>query len=179
MAELKQIMFCGLGGQGVVLAGNILGQAAINDKKWVSGSNAYGSQARGGITRSEVVISDEPIKFPHIIKADILVALSQSAYDKYILEINEERGTAVYDKSTIKPNDEARIQQFAIAAVDESIRRLKNEQVANMVMLGGLVAITGIVAFQSLVEAVRQNVPEKYLETNLKAVELGRHLGES
>ena len=179
MSKPKQILICGLGGQGVVLAGNILGQAAINDKKWVSGSNAYGSQARGGITRSEVVISEEPIMFPHIIKADILVALSQSAYDKYVSEINVEEGSVVYDKSAVKPDRTTRIQQFAIAAVDESIRQLKNEQVANIVILGGLVTVTGIVQFQSLVQAVQQKVPEKFLEINVKAIELGRQLGEA
>jgi 2-oxoglutarate ferredoxin oxidoreductase subunit gamma len=74
MGYLKQIRLCGYGGQGVVLAGTILGHAAINDDKWVSGSNSYGAQARGGSARSEVVISKKPIMFPHVIQSDILFA---------------------------------------------------------------------------------------------------------
>ena len=79
----KQVMLCGLGGQGIVLAGAILGQAAFNDGKWVSSTGSYGAAARGGACRAEVVISETPIIFPYVIAADMLIAMYQTAHDKY------------------------------------------------------------------------------------------------
>ena len=84
MTSAKQVRLSGFGGQGVVLAGTILGHAAIRDGKWVAGSSSYGAQARGGSARSDVVIADGPVVYPHVIEADILIALSQTAYDKYV-----------------------------------------------------------------------------------------------
>jgi len=104
MTGLKQIRFAGFGGQGVVLAGTILGYAAIHDGKWVSGSNSYGAQARGGSARSEVVISEEPITFPHVIRSDILIVLSQSAYDAHITDVAEDGALVIYDDLIVEPH---------------------------------------------------------------------------
>ena len=69
MGQIKQVVLCGYGGQGIVLAGTMLGKAAFNDGKWVSSTNSFGSAARGGACRAEVVISDGPVIFPHVIEA--------------------------------------------------------------------------------------------------------------
>ena len=87
MGQIKQALICGYGGQGIVLAGAILGRAAFNDGKWVGGTNSYGAASRGGACRAEVVISDQPISFPYVIEADVLIAMYQSAYDKYIGQV--------------------------------------------------------------------------------------------
>jgi len=105
MGDLKQICLCGFGGQGVILAGMILGYAAINDGKWVAGSNSYGAQARGGSARSEVVISENPITYPHVIKADILIVMSQTAYDQYIQDLAEQGALVLYDDMIVHPRD--------------------------------------------------------------------------
>jgi len=178
MGELKQIRFCGFGGQGVVLAGTILGYAAIKDGKWVSGSNSYGAQARGGSARSEVVISDEPIIFPHVIESDILIALSQSAYEVYIKNIAEKGALVIYDDLMVQPSDVRGIQQIGVPATNTAIHELESKQVANMVMLGASVAITRIVNRQSLVSSIIENVAEQFRDLNVKALQVGYKLGE-
>ena len=178
MGKLKQIRFCGFGGQGVVLAGTILGYAAIKDGKWVSGSNSYGAQARGGSARSEVVISDDPIKFPHVIESDILVALSQSAYDVYIKNMAEKDALVIYDDLMIKPAHLRGVQQIGVPATNVAIYELESKQVANMVMLGASVAITRIVNRQALISCIIENVAERFRDINVKALEVGYNLGK-
>jgi len=84
---VRQVRICGFGGQGVVLAGVILGEAAVLDGKWAAGASSYGAQARGGYARSDLVISDRPIVYPRVMEADLLVAMAQSAYDRYSTEL--------------------------------------------------------------------------------------------
>lgn len=178
MGDLKQIRVCGFGGQGVVLAGTILGYAAINDGKWVSGSNAYGAQARGGSARSEVVISKDPVKFPHVIKSDILIALSQSAYDEYIKDISDADAVVIYDDLMVNPQDLKHARQIGVPATNTAIRELDNKQAANIVILGASAAITGIVSKQALISSITENVGDRFRELNLKALEVGYRLGE-
>jgi len=177
MNNLTQIRLCGYGGQGVVLAGTILGHAAINDDKWVSGSNSYGAQARGGSARSEVVISENPITYPHVIKANILIAMSQTAYDEYIQDLAEQGALVLYDDMIVHPRDINGVQQIGIPATKTSIDELDNKQVANIVMLGASVGITGIVSEKSLISSIETNVGQRFKELNLKALEVGYTLG--
>ena len=178
MGNLKQIRICGFGGQGVVLAGTILGYAAINDRKWVSGSNAYGAQARGGSARSEVIISKTPIKYPHIIKADILIAMSQTAYDDYINDVAEEHGIVIYDNMLVNPVDRNDVHQVGVPATNTAISELNNKQVSNIVMLCASTAITEMVSKQAVITSIKNNVEERFRELNLKAFEVGYNVGE-
>lgn len=178
MGDLKQIRLCGFGGQGVILAGTILGYAAIEDGKWVSGSNSYGAQARGGYARSEVVISKDPIKFPHVIQSDILIALSQSAYDKYVKDVSGQDALVIYDDQIVEYKDIKGAKQIAVPATNTAIHELNSKQVANIVILGASVAITRIVSKQALVSSITKNVEERFRELNLKAIDIGYNLGE-
>ena len=178
MDNLTQICLCGFGGQGVILAGTILGHAAINDGKWVAGSNSYGAQARGGSARSEVVISENPITYPHVIKADILIAMSQTAYDQYIQDLAEQGAFVLYDDMIVHPRDIHGVQQIGVPATKISIDELENKQVANIVMLGASVVITGIVSEKSLILSIKTNVGQRFRELNLKALEVGYTLGK-
>jgi 2-oxoglutarate ferredoxin oxidoreductase subunit gamma len=178
MGDLKQICLCGFGGQGVILAGTILGYAAINDGKWVAGSNSYGAQARGGSARSEVVISKKPIMFPHVIQSDVLIALSQSAYDKYIKNLSGKDSLVVYDDQMVEPKDTKGSKQIAIPATKTAISELNSKQVANIVILGASGAISGIVSKQALILSITENVEERFRGLNLKAIEIGYNLGE-
>ncbi len=173
MGEVKQIILCGFGGQGVILAGTILGYAGINDGKWVAGSSSYGSQARGGYAQSEVVISDEPIKFPRVIEADILVAMFQSAYDKYIEYVGSKNGIVIYDEPLVSTKEINGLKQIGVPATNIATNELSNKQVANLVILGAAVGITKIVTKDALISAIENNVPERFKTLNLKAVELG------
>jgi len=178
MGNLKQIRLCGFGGQGVILAGTILGYAAVNDGRWASGSNSYGAQARGGAARSEVVISTEPIKFPHVIQSDILIALSQMAYDTYSKDVCEQGAVVIYDDLMVKPHTITGAQQIPVPATSTAIRELDSKQVANVVILGASVAITGIVSKQALTASIGKHVEERFKELNLRALEVGCRLGE-
>jgi 2-oxoglutarate ferredoxin oxidoreductase subunit gamma len=177
MTEVRQIRFAGFGGQGVVLAGTILGYAAIHDGKWVSGSTSYGAQARGGAARSEVVISAEPITFPHVIRSDILIVLSQSAYDAYIADVAEDGALVIYDDLMVKPREVAGVRQIAVPASNTAIHELKSKQVANMVILGASMAITRLVTKRALIVSIRENIEKRFKESNLKAIEKGYELG--
>ena len=177
MADLKQVLISGFGGQGVVLAGMILGHAAIEDGKWVSGSNSYGAQARGGAARSEVVISDEPIKFPHVILSDILITLSQSAYETYT-QLCEAGAVVIYDDLLVKPVELKGAKQIGVPATDRAIAALESKQAANIVILGATAVITGIVSKEALTASVSKNIDERFRALNIKALEVGFKLGE-
>ena len=178
MTRPRQIRFGGFGGQGVILAGTILGHAAIKDGKCVSGSNSYGAQARGGFARSEVVISDDPIKFPHVIESDILVVLSQSAYDAYITDVAEDGALVIYDDLMVKPHKVGGVHHIAVPAINTAIHELQSKQVANMVILGASMALTRVVTKQALISSIRENVAERFRDMNIKALEVGYKLGE-
>ena len=177
MTGLRQIRFGGFGGQGIVFAGTILGHAAIHDGKWVSGSNSYGAQARGGFARSEVVISTEPIAFPHVIRSDILIVLSQTAYDAYITDLAEDGALVIYDDLMVKPREVAGVRQIAVPATNTAVHEMQSKQVANMVILGASMAITKVVTKRALIVSIRKNIEERFKESNLKALEKGYELG--
>jgi 2-oxoglutarate ferredoxin oxidoreductase subunit gamma len=179
MTGLRQIRFAGFGGQGVVLAGTILGYAAIHDGKWVSGSNSYGAQARGGSARSEVVISTEPITFPHVIRSDLLIVLSQSAYDAYIADVAEDGALVIYDDLMVKPREVAGVRQIAVPATNTAIHEMQSKQVANIVILGASMAITKVVTKRALTVSIRENIEERFKESNLKALKKGYELGST
>ena len=179
MAEIKQVRLCGFGGQGVILAGTLLGYAGINDGKWVAGSNSYGAAARGGTCRAEVVISNEPIIFPLVIKADILIAMSQGAYDKYIEDVKANDGIVVYDGQLISPRDISSLKQIGVSATNAAIEEINNKQVANVIILAAAVEITKVVTKDALITAIEGTVEQKFREINLKAVNIGFRLGKT
>jgi 2-oxoglutarate ferredoxin oxidoreductase subunit gamma len=176
MRQLDQIRFAGIGGQGLVLAGMILGHAAIKDKRYVAGSDFYGVKVRGGYALSDVVISDQPIVYPHIIQANILVSMAQDAYEDHINELAD-KGVVIYDKKIVVPNKKRELVQFAIAATSTAVKDFNQKQTANIIMLGALIAIKATVTKDSLLEAIEENVPAKYIDINLRAVEAGYQMG--
>lgn len=178
MAESKQVRLCGFGGQGIILAGTILGYAAIEDGKWVAGSISYGAAARGGTCYSDVVISDGPIVYPHVIKADVLIALSQIAYDAYLKLVNPQ-GTVIYDERLVSARETDTLKQAGVSATELAIKELGSKQVANIVMLGAATSITKIVNKDALISAIDKNMPPRFRDLNLRAVDLGFGLGKA
>jgi len=177
MTEIRQIRLSGFGGQGVVLAGVLLGEAGAIDGKHVAGSNSYGAQARGSGCKSEVVFSDGPIDFPHLTTADILVAMSQGAYDMYVGDVKEDFGLILYDQNLVSPRDDLRVKQLGVPATEVSMKRLKNKQAANIVLLGVLIETTQIVSPKAMQEAIALHVSERLRALNLKAFRVGIELG--
>jgi len=179
MAKIKQVVLCGVGGQGIILAGTLLGHAAFHDGKWVSGANAYGAAARGGLCRAGVVISDRPISFPHVIEADILVAMYQVAYKKYIGQVKRETGVVIYDDDFVSPEEVAGLRYISIPATRTAVGELNSGAVANIIILSAAVEITGVVTQNALRSAIEKIVPERFRELDLKALDVGIKLGRA
>ena len=176
MSDTTQILLCGLGGQGVVLAGSLLGTAGFEDGMQVSGTSSYGAAARGGECRSEVILSDGPISFPFITRANVLVALSQSAYDRYISWTADPDGVAFYDPAVVVPAESARQRHVPIPASEAAEKLLGTKLGANIVMLAAVVAETSLVKQETLARVVSEGSPARFKEANLKAVKLGAEL---
>ncbi len=179
MTEIKQVRLSGFGGQGVVLAGLLLGQAGVFDGKYISGSNSYGAQARGSGCKSEIVFSDESVDFPHLTIADILIAMSQGAYNSYCTDVREESGLIIYDHGMVFPKEHLKVRHFGVPATEVSVKRLKNKQVSNIVFLGALIEVTRIVSPGAIRKAIAMHVSERFRPLNLKALRIGMELGRA
>ena len=177
MTEIKQVRLSGFGGQGVVLAGLLLGQAGVFEGKYISGSNSYGAQARGSGCKSEIVFSDGPVDFPHLTIADILIAMSQGAYNTYCTDVREESGLILYDQGFVTPKDNLKVKHLGIPANEVSVKRLKNKQVSNIVFLGALIEAARIVSPGAIRKAISMHVGERFRPLNLKALRVGMELG--
>jgi 2-oxoglutarate ferredoxin oxidoreductase subunit gamma len=172
MANRKEIRLSGYGGQGIILAGYILGQAAaIFEHKFAVFIQDYGPEARGGACRADVVVSDTPVLYPYIVLPSILITLSQQAYDKY--GTKELKDTIIIiDEDLVKPSD---VEDTRLLAVPP--RRIAEElgrvAVTNVVMLGLLTAATEIVTAEAMKKSILNSVPKNTEELNLKAFESG------
>jgi len=178
MAPIKQVILCGFGGQGIVLAGTILSQAAFNDGKWVSSTDSYGAAARGGACRAEVVISERPIIFPYVIAADTLIAMYQTAYDKYIGCVKPGEGVVIYDERFV-PEEMKGLKYVGIPASRTALEELNNGMAANIIILSAAVEMTDVVSKKELKSAIEEIIPERLRELNLKAMNIGFRLGRT
>jgi len=178
MTGITQVRLSGFGGQGIVLAGLLLGQAGVTEGRYVSESNSYGAQARGSGCKSEIVFSDGLIDFPHLTTADVLVAMSQEAYNRYCGDVREGSGFILYDQSLVTPKGELKVKQLGVPATEISVKKLKNKQVANIILLGVFVETTRIVSPRSIRKAIILHVGKKFRTLNLKAFQIGRDLGK-
>lgn len=172
--ERYEISLSGSGGQGLLFAGTILAQAmGIYDGKNVTQTQSYGPEARGGASRSDIVVSSGMIYYPKTIKLDLLLALTQEACDAYYLKLKEE-GILVIDIDLVNqpPAREFKAYPFTRAAKEE----LGTPIYANIIALGTLAALTKLVSKDSLIQAVKDRAPKGTLESNLKALELGFEL---
>ncbi|NWF92519.1 MAG: 2-oxoacid:acceptor oxidoreductase family protein [Syntrophaceae bacterium] len=177
MPAIIQVRLSGFGGQGIVLAGILLGEAGVIEGKYVAGSNSYGAQARGSNCKSEIVFSDGPIDFPHLTKADILLAMSQGAYNLYCEDVKEGSGLILFDQGQVMPREGLHLIEIGVPATEYALKRLKNRQVANIVLLGAFIEITKIVSRKAMEKAIRVHVAERFRSLNLKALQIGIELG--
>ena len=161
----------------MILAGQILGRAAVHDGKHVVQTQSYGAEARGSAAKSEVIISDEPIKFPLIRKCDILVAMSQTALDKNLNNLKA-NGVLLVDKDMVADVPESKAQIFGVPATSIAEAEFKRRIYANAVMLGALTKVTRVVSQKAMENAIRDSIPEGMLEENLRGFQLGLRLVE-
>jgi len=170
-----EVRISGLGGQGVVLAGEILGRAAAYDGKHVVQTQSYGAEARGSAAKSEVIISDSKIGFPKVRKCDILVAMSQSAVEIHSKDLKE-RGILIVDEKMVKHLPETKARVFKIPATKTVEKLLKSKLYANVVMLGALTKITSIVNEEAVEKAIIDIVPKIAREANISGFREGLKL---
>ncbi|MCJ7423695.1 2-oxoacid:acceptor oxidoreductase family protein [Candidatus Bathyarchaeota archaeon] len=175
MPNKTEIRIGGSGGQGVVLAAQILGKAAVLDGKNVLQTQAYGAEARGSLAKSEVIISDSKIHFPAVRKCDILVAMSQEALNALLKDLKES-GTLMVDSTNVSVVPETRAKVHKVPITETTRKAFGEIMYSNMVMLGALTKITGIVSRKSIEEAIRENVSKKTVETNVAAFRKGLEL---
>jgi len=175
---MTEIRFAGFGGQGIIRSGYIIGKAAsLFDNKFATLNQSFGPEARGGACSAQVVISDDRVLYPYVTAPDILVAMSQEAYDKYEPEMND-AGLLLIDKDLVKPRKlRGKIKLYSIPAT-RIAEELGNRIIANVVMLGFFTAITGIVSVEAMKKAIPGSVPDRFLELNLKAFDRGLEYGE-
>ena len=176
MTKRTELRICGLGGQGVVLAGQLLGRAAVFDGLNVVQTQSYGAEARGSNAKSEVIISDEKIGFPLVRHCDVLVAMSQQSLDLYVKDLKED-GTLIVDEGSVERVPEGlKAKVFWVAATKTVESVFKSRLYANLIMLGALVKITGLVTSDSLEKAIAEALPEKVRTVNVNAFRRGVEL---
>jgi 2-oxoglutarate ferredoxin oxidoreductase subunit gamma len=175
---MKQIRLAGVGGQGIVLLGAILGEAANIANQYVGLSATYGSEARGTPTTSDVVISDAWLDYPKVEVPDILVAFFQAGYEKNLAIMNE-RGLILYDPDLLKRVASSLVPHTEIPATKLAMEKLSSTIASNMVMLGALVCLTGVISREAATKAMELSVSSRFLQTNLAAFNIGYEYAES
>lgn len=172
MSDKQQIRICGFGGQGVILSGLILGQAAsVYEHRNAVMTQDYGPEARGGACRADVIIAKEPVTYPYVDVPTILVAMSQEAYQKYITGVNRDT-VVIYDSALVKPDGAYGKIMIPMPARDiaEKIGRL---MVSNVVMLGFLTAATRVLSAEAVKQSILVTVPQKAGKLNMDAFDEG------
>jgi len=172
---MKQIVLTGTGGQGLILAGIILAEAAVLDGKQAIQTQSYGPEARGGASRAEVIISDEAIDYPKVLKADILLAMSQESFNKYGNSVGE-AASLVVDSTFVRELSETKAKIVALPITKAARDELGKDMFANIIALGAIVGLTQTVSQDSLVAAVLARVPKGTEAKNKKAIEIGFQL---
>jgi len=170
LPERFEIRLAGSGGQGLIKAGLILAEAATMEGKKVVQLQSYGPEARGGASRSDVLIGSE-IDYPGVTQLDFLLALTQEAYDKY-LPLMKRGGIVVFDSAAVKPKLVEGIEQHSVNFT-KIAKEVGNRIFANMVALGYIVAITKIVNKESVKKIIRKVFPKELAEKNVEAFEKG------
>jgi len=173
-----EIRFAGFGGQGIIKSGIITAAAAsIHGGRNAVQTQSYGPESRGGACKSEVVISEEDIDFPKVVEPDILVVMSQHAYNDYIDDIKTD-GTVILDPDMIPKEKELKSVKLFKVPATKIAEELGRRIVANIVMLGAFVAITGVLNESFLKESIKENVPKGTEELNLTAFDKGYEYGK-
>ena len=173
-----ELQLGGFGGQGIISAGKIIGQAgSIYDGLQVSFTQSYGPEARGGSAGSQVVISSDSIHHPHITQPTNMIIMSQGAYAKYIPDLAP-GGALFIDNGLVSPPEDHRqdITTYGLPATHLA-EELGNSRAANTVMLGFWAAIMGVISQEAMRQSVRASVPPKTVDVNMKAFDIGYSRG--
>ncbi len=175
----QEIRFAGFGGQGIIKSGIIIAAAAsIYGGQNAVQTQSYGPESRGGACKSEVVISESDIDFPKVTEPDVLVVMSQHAYNDYASEVKA-GGTVIVDPDMIpheKPLNKVMVFRVPATKIAEELGK---RIVANIVMIGAFSAIAKMVDIESLKNSIKDNIPKGTEELNLAAFDRGYECGKS
>lgn len=175
---MAEIRFSGFGGQGIIRCGLITGKAlALFDNKHATMTQSFGPEARGSACSSQLVVSKDRVLYPYITIPEILVSMSQEAYDKYEPDLKD-NGILIIDTDLVKPKPiRGKIRMFAIPST-RFAEELGNRIIANLVMLGFFTAVTKIVTPDAMKKALPGMVPGRFLDLNIKAFDKGYDYGQ-
>ena len=174
---MAEIRFSGFGGQGIVRCGLISGKAlSLYDNKYATMTQSFGPEARGSACSSQLVVSEDRVLYPYIDVPEILVSMSQEAYEKYEPELQED-GTLIIDKDLVKLKPaRGKIKVYAVPST-RLAEDLGNRIIANLVMLGFFTAVTRIVSPDAMKKALPGLVPDRFLNLNIRAFDKGYDYG--
>ena len=171
-----EMRFSGSGGQGILLAAAIIAEGATAQGKQVVSTQSYGPAARGGASKAEVIVSDEEIDYPEVDAPMLNLCLSQAAYGKYAADTRP-GGLLLYDSGLVEPDDTvAGCELCGLPFTQASQDELGKKVVANIVAVGALVEVSGVLPADAVEQAVITRVPERFRELNTEAFRLGRRL---
>jgi 2-oxoglutarate ferredoxin oxidoreductase subunit gamma len=177
--ERTRIVFSGSGGQGVITAAIILAEAAVLFEGLTAvQTQSYGAAARGGATRSDVIVSDETINYPKVVQPNLLVCLTQEAYNAFSAIIRP-GGLLVTDARFVKIQRKVDAVQRELPIYQTVMEAIGKPIVFNICMLGSIIGLTGIVQPDSILKVLKERIPPSFLEMNKKALQLGIDLGRA
>ena len=174
-----RLVFSGSGGQGVITAAIILAEAAvIHEGMNATQSQSYGAAARGGSTRSDIIISDQEINFPEVTQPNILVCLTQDAYNSYS-SIIRPGGTLLTDSKFVTTTKKVDAKQTDLPIYESVMKKIGKPIVFNISVLGALLGIQPLVSEDSLLSVVKERVPRDFVQLNTDALNLGLEIGRN
>jgi len=173
-----RLVLSGSGGQGVITAAIILAEAAVvHEKRNATQSQSYGAAARGGATRSDVIISDEEINFPVVNQPNMLVCLTQDAYNSFGPEIRP-AGTLLSDSRFVQTTRKVDARQIELPMYDTVMKEIGKPIVFNICVLGTLIGLEDIVRPESIMETIKERVPKDFVVMNSDALQIGFELAK-
>lgn len=175
--RLTEVRIAGFGGQGVILAAMVIGKAAsIFQNEHATMTQSFGPESRGGACSAQVILSDEPILYPYVTRPDVLVAMSQEAYTKFVPELKE-GGLLIVERDLVQvTNLPSGVRVYGVPAT-RLAEELGRRMVLNIVMVGFFAAVTNLLDPEALRKAIDDSVPPAYRELNRRAFDKGYEYG--
>jgi 2-oxoglutarate ferredoxin oxidoreductase subunit gamma len=173
----EKIIIAGAGGQGIMVLGRVLAEAAMRENKYVTWLPSYGAEVRGGTANCMVVISDEEIGSPYIEKADSLIIMNEPSLKRFALRVKN-KGLLIVNSSLAKNGPDTEVEVLRFPFTDMALK-LGNVKVANIVALGCFAAKTKIVDIKSIMQAIGDMAPEDkkgLIQLNQNALSAGKDL---
>lgn len=176
MTERSRLVFSGSGGQGVITAAIILAEsAAIQEHQNAVQTQVYGAAARGGSTRSDVIISDASINYPKVDQPNVLVCLTQAAYNAFSAIVRP-GGLLLADPRFVDIHHKVDAVQHEIPMFENVMEKIGKPIVFNICMLGAIIGLTSIVKSESVMTTLASRIPNNFLSMNKEALDLGLSL---